>query len=51
MHDYCYFFGSNKARLMASMAAEAREGISDDVGWLLWPSDDDSEAIGHHFGG
>jgi hypothetical protein len=33
------------------MAAEAREGIGDDVGWLLWPSPDDSEAIGHGFDG
>ena len=37
--------------MTAAMAAEAREGISDDVGWLLWPSSDDSEAIGHGFGG
>ena len=33
------------------MAAEAKEGIADNVGWLLWPSSDDSEAIGHGFGG
>jgi hypothetical protein len=35
---------------MASRAAEAREGISDGVGWLLWPSSDDLKAIGHGFG-
>jgi hypothetical protein len=44
-------FGSeSEARYTASMAAEAREGISDDVGWLLWPLLDDSEAIRHGFG-
>jgi hypothetical protein len=32
---------------MASMASEARGGISDGVGWL---SPDDSEDIGHGFG-
>jgi hypothetical protein len=36
---------------MASSATEAREGISDGVGWLLWPSSDDLKAIGHGFGG
>jgi hypothetical protein len=30
---------------MASRATEAREGIGDGVGWLLWPSSDDLEAI------
>jgi hypothetical protein len=29
------------AKLMASLATEAREGISHGVGWLLWPSSDD----------
>jgi hypothetical protein len=33
------------------MATEAREGISDGVGWLLWPLSDDLKAIGHGFGG
>jgi hypothetical protein len=33
------------------MATEAREGISDGVGWLLLPSSDDLKAIGHGFGG
>jgi hypothetical protein len=36
---------------MAGRATEAREGIGDGVGWLLWPSSDDLEAIGHGFGG
>jgi hypothetical protein len=30
---------------------KAREGISDGVGWLLWPSSDDLKATGHGFGG
>jgi hypothetical protein len=45
-----YFFGS-KAKLTASRAAGAMEGISYGVGWLLWPSSDDLKAIGHGFGG
>jgi hypothetical protein len=44
-------FISPMAKLTASSAKEAREGISDGVGWLLWPSSDDLEAIGHGFGG
>jgi hypothetical protein len=32
------------------MAPEAREGIIDNVGWLLWQLPNDSEAIGHGFG-
>jgi hypothetical protein len=36
---------------MASSATKARGGISDSVGWLLWSSSDDLEAIGHGFGG
>jgi hypothetical protein len=30
---------------------EARGGINDGAGWLLWPSSDDLEAIGHGFDG
>jgi hypothetical protein len=30
---------------MALRATKAREGIIDGVGWLWWPSSDDSEAI------
>ena len=44
-------FVTPTAKLTALRATEARGGISDDVGWLLWPSSDDSEAIGHGFGG
>ena len=40
-------FISPTAKSMASMASEARGGISDGVGWL---SPDDSEDIGHGFG-
>jgi hypothetical protein len=36
---------------MASRAMEARGGINDGAGWLLWPSSDDLEAIGHGFDG
>jgi hypothetical protein len=36
---------------MAGREKEAREGIGDGVGWLLWPSSDDLEAIRHGFGG
>ena len=36
---------------MVSMEAEATEGMNDDVGWLLWQSSDDLEAIGHGFDG
>ena len=42
-------FVSPNAKLTASRAAEARGGISDGVWWLLWPSSDDLEAIGHGF--
>jgi hypothetical protein len=34
------------AKSMAGRATEAREGIGNGVGWLLWPSSDDLEAIG-----
>ena len=44
-------FISPTAKLTASTATEARGDICDGVGWLLWPSPDDSEAIGHDFGG
>jgi hypothetical protein len=44
-------FISPTAKLMASRATEAREGIGDGVGWLSSPSSDDLEAIGHGFGG
>jgi hypothetical protein len=36
---------------MAGRATEAREGIDNGVGWLLWPSSDDLETIGHGFSG
>ncbi len=42
-------FVSPNAKLTDSRAAEARGGISDGVGWLLWPLSDDLEAIGHGF--
>jgi hypothetical protein len=45
-----YFFDP-KAKLTASRETGAREGISDGVGWLLWPSSDDLKVIGHGFGG
>jgi hypothetical protein len=44
-------FISPTVKLTASLATEARGGISDGVGWLLWPLSDDLEAIGHGFGG
>jgi hypothetical protein len=50
----CYCGGSfsgYEVKLTASLVTEARGGISDGVGWLLWPSSDDLEAIGHGFSG
>ena len=44
-------FISPTAKSTAKIASEARGGISNGVGWLLWPSDMVSVAIGHGFGG